>query len=76
MSWKHGCCVDREYFVKTGRGDKGCTQESCMELPAGKTCGDCRHVNHCKAFYAVKPDRTYCDFFPRRFLERKAAVAT
>ena len=25
-----GCCVD-----------KACTPDTCMDLPAGKTCGDC-----------------------------------
>lgn len=59
----HGCCAD-----------KACSDKTCMELPAGKTCGDCAHVRHCIAFYAHTETDTYCDFFPRRFVER-AAIA-
>lgn len=29
---KHGCCAD-----------KACSDTTCMELPSGKTCGDCVH---------------------------------
>jgi hypothetical protein len=57
----HGCCAD-----------KACDDKTCMELPAGKTCGDCAHVRHCMAFYAHTLTDTYCDFFPRRFKERAA----
>ena len=60
---KHGCCAD-----------KACADKTCMELPAGKTCGDCVNVRHCIAFYAHTEADTYCDFFPRRFRER-AAIA-
>ncbi len=59
----HGCCAD-----------KACSDKTCMELPAGKTCGDCSHIRHCEAFYARSDTDTSCDFFPRRFLER-AAIA-
>ncbi|MCK9567431.1 hypothetical protein M0R72_00610 [Candidatus Pacearchaeota archaeon] len=37
-----GCCVDKKY-------GKGCTEETCMQLPKGKTCGDCGHIARCKA---------------------------
>lgn len=60
----HGCCAD-----------KACTDQTCMELPVGKTCGDCRHFNHCTAFYAHKASDTYCDFYPRRFADRVALGA-
>lgn len=60
---KHGCCVDRE-----------CTSDTCMQLPAGKTCGDCVHVKRCVAIFGHKPADTYCDFFPRRFLPLADAV--
>ena len=56
--YKHGCCAD-----------KACTEKTCMELPASKTCGDCKHFRHCEAFYGHNPADTYCDFFPRRFIE-------
>jgi hypothetical protein len=60
---KHGCCAD-----------KACNDKTCMELPAGKTCGDCGHFRHCEAFYAHKATDTYCDFYPRRFRERAPAA--
>lgn len=59
---KHGCCAD-----------KACNDRTCMELPADKTCGDCKHFRHCEAFYAHKATDTYCDFFPRRFAQRITA---
>jgi hypothetical protein len=58
----NGCCVDK----KSG-SPRGCTPETCMDLPDGKTCADCRHVKHCVAMYDVKPENTWCDFHPRRF---------
>lgn len=58
----NGCCVD-----KLAGSGKPCTEATCMELPAGKTCGDCATLNHCVAFYAVKSENSWCDFFPRRF---------
>jgi hypothetical protein len=54
---KHGCCAD-----------KACNDKTCMELPAGSTCGDCKHFRHCSAFYAHTATDTYCDFYPRRFV--------
>ncbi|MCY1171543.1 hypothetical protein D9M73_116570 [compost metagenome] len=59
----HGCCAD-----------KACNDKTCMELPSGKTCGDCLSFRHCEAFYAHKPTDTYCDFYPRRFRERAAVT--
>jgi hypothetical protein len=53
---KHGCCTD-----------KACTRETCMQLPAGETCGECRNFPHCLRMYGTKAEYTYCDFFPRRF---------
>lgn len=47
-----------------------------MQLPAGKTCGDCRNFRHCEAFYAHTPTDNYCDFFPRRFIERAPIAKT
>ncbi len=54
----HGCCAD-----------KACTDKTCMELPKGKTCGDCYAFRHCEAFYGHTKTDTYCDFYPRRFRE-------
>lgn len=61
----HGCCVDKKY-------GKGCTPATCMELPIGKTCGDCVQVERCEAFLGdrFKRSNTACDWFPRAFRER------
>lgn len=56
----HGCCAD-----------KACSDKTCMQLPAGKTCGDCRNFRHCTAFYARTAADTSCDFYPRRFAARE-----
>lgn len=59
---KHGCCADKKY-------GKGCTPATCMELPAGKTCGDCVHAKRCEAIFGHTAADTYCDWFPRQFRE-------
>ena len=61
MGKKHGCCRDG-----------ACTEETCMELPEGKTCGDCRYQPWCKALFSCPPERTSCDYFPRRFGAKEA----
>lgn len=61
---KHGCCAD-----------KACTDATCMELPAGKTCGHCVHELRCCTIFGHTPTDTYCDWFPRRFRERAAPTA-
>jgi hypothetical protein len=33
----NGCCVD-----------KVCSEQTCMKLPYGKTCGDCGHFGRCQ----------------------------
>lgn len=45
---------------------KSCRHQ-CMDLPVGKTCGDCVYYNHCTVFYGVKANNTKCDFEPIRF---------
>jgi hypothetical protein len=54
----HGCCVD-----------KACGDDTCMQLPEGKTCDNCCHKRRCFAFGFSEPNRTYCDWFPRRFID-------
>lgn len=54
---KQGCCVDGK-----------CTPETCMNIPDGKKCGECRWVGKCLAVINDKTATdTVCDFFPRRF---------
>lgn len=59
----HGCCAD-----------KACDGSTCMDLPTGKTCGDCAHAHRCCAMFGHTPADTYCDFFPRRFRELAPTV--
>lgn len=51
-----GCCVDKK-----------CSPETCMNLPEGKTCGDCVFVDRCVAIFGHTPEDKYCDWFPRKF---------
>ena len=53
---KQGCCMD-----------KACNENTCMNLPENKTCGDCVNIKICKAVYGHTENDTYCDFFPRKF---------
>jgi orotidine-5'-phosphate decarboxylase len=54
LQW--GCCVDKK-----------CTPVTCMDLPKGKTCGDCIHTSKCVEMFGHAKIDTYCDWFPRRF---------
>jgi len=60
---QQGCCVDKK-----------CTPETCMNLPEGKTCGDCVHIHRCKAMFGHVEADTYCDWYPRRFREAVAST--
>ena len=42
-----------------------------MNLPAGKTCGDCVHCKRCTAIYGHIPADEVCDWSPSRFKESK-----
>ena len=42
-----------------------------MDLPPGKTCGDCQHMGRCEWLIQQKPQATECDWSPSRFLERR-----
>lgn len=55
-----GCCVDRQC-------GKGCTEATCMHLPAGESCGTCVHTARCVAIFGMHAEDTACSFFPRRF---------
>jgi hypothetical protein len=43
-----------------------------MGLPAGITCGDCRHIGRCKAMFGHVEADTYCDWSPSRFADHRA----
>lgn len=59
---KQGCCVDGS-----------CDPSTCMVLPDGFSCGDCRHLQRCTQLFGAAPERRFCDFFPRRFVARSEA---
>lgn len=61
-----GCCVDRVYAA-FGTRARGCSDDTCMTLPAGQSCGTCVHHNRCTSLFGAKTENTVCDFFPRRF---------
>jgi hypothetical protein len=58
-----GCC--------TG---KHCAPDTCMWLPGGLTCGDCRSFYRCAMIYGRRAAATSCDFFPRRFVRETIEV--
>lgn len=50
------------------------TDPDKMRLPAGITCGDCRHIGRCKAMFGHVETDTYCDWSPSRFEAPRPAV--
>lgn len=65
ISWEPGCCTDRRLGY-----ERACTDDTCMRLPAGKTCGDCVHLTRCKSFgFTAAASEQACSFHPRRFRE-------
>lgn len=41
--------------------------EPDMELPVGKTCGNCRNHSYCVQLFGCKATSTTCDWAPSRF---------
>lgn len=41
--------------------------EKDMQLPAGKTCGDCQYFSHCRGMFGCDGTNTTCDWSPSRF---------
>lgn len=72
---------ERKPYSRSGRcvhcGQFGCVPgDKCrysanghesLDLPAGKTCGDCVHIRRCAAIFGHIPEDESCDFFPVRF---------
>lgn len=40
---------------------------SDMDLPLGKTCGDCVHISRCREMFGHQPSDLLCDWSPCRF---------
>ena len=53
---------DRKPYPRTGDG---------MDLPEGKTCGDCTHCRRCTLIFGHIPADESCDWYPSRFTEKK-----
>lgn len=47
-----------------------------MNLPEGKTCGDCVHCRRCTAMFGHIPADESCDWSPSRFREAVPATNT
>lgn len=47
-----------------------------MNLPEGKTCGDCLHCKRCTAMFGHIPADQSCDWSPSRFREAVPVAAT
>lgn len=42
-----------------------------MQLPKGRTCGDCAHIRRCKAIFGHTETDAYCDWSPSRAVFRQ-----
>ena len=51
-------------------------KHQCLDLPAGRTCGECACFSWCSVFCGdrVQADNTSCDWEPVRFREKKVSV--
>jgi hypothetical protein len=46
--------------------------ENDMQLPAGKTCADCRFFSFCVKLFGCDAQNTTCDWAPSRFKPRES----
>lgn len=60
-------CVNCGRPAEQHTDNHGCHGYQTMNLPAGKTCADCRHVDRCCLLYAQLPEDQTCQFFPVRW---------
>ncbi|WP_073844278.1 hypothetical protein [Pseudomonas sp. BTN1] len=49
--------------------------EDRMNLPEGKTCGDCIHAKRCTMMFGDIPEAEACDWAPSRFRDAVQKVA-
>lgn len=52
------------------RVTNGEPEDLAMNLPEGKTCGDCVHCNRCTAIFGHIPEDQVCDWYPSRYREK------
>ncbi|WP_159969761.1 hypothetical protein [Pseudomonas sp. 9Ag] len=54
---------------------RGKRPEDGMDLPDGKTCGDCVHCRRCTLMFGHIPADEVCDWFPSRFTPPRQSEA-
>jgi hypothetical protein len=47
--------------------------ERAMQLPPGRICDICIHIKRCVALGFSWRERSQCDFYPSRFIEKNHA---
>ena len=65
------CSRPKEAHAEDGNcPGSGSTKYGSMDLPDGKTCGDCIHIRFCTQFLGERclAENTQCDWFPIRFV--------
>jgi len=57
--------MDRPHYERRYK-DK---DDIAINLPTGKTCGDCYHFNQCNSMFGHIALDERCDWLPSRFIE-------
>jgi hypothetical protein len=55
-----------------GKQKDYCKGYRTMNLPEGKTCGDCFHIPRCNTIFGHMATDERCDWYPVRFVQRPA----
>ena len=55
---------------------RAANDEDKMNLPEGKTCGDCVHCRRCTMMFGHIPADEVCDWSPSRFHPAETAPST
>jgi hypothetical protein len=56
-----------ESLICVGSAGRAGKQYGTLDLPEGKTCGDCVHIDRCQAMFGHIPEDQTCDWYPARF---------
>jgi hypothetical protein len=65
-------CMQPQAVHDAGKHPDYCYGFATMNLPQGKTCGDCVHIRRCNAMFGHMASDERCDWYPSRFRERTA----
>ena len=63
-------CARSPETHEAGKQPSYCKTFATMNLPEGKTCGDCVHIQRCNAIFGHMASDERCDWYPSRFRER------